>query len=41
MSVFFVCTMKDNGDQNQFVTNRLQNTFVYVPQKKGLKHESE
>ncbi len=34
--------MKDNGNQNSFDTNSLQDTFVYVPQKKGLKqHESE
>ncbi len=28
--------------QNSFVTNSLQNTFFYVPQKKGLKrHKGE
>ncbi len=29
--------MKVIGNLNSFVTNSLQNTFIYVPQKKGLK----
>ncbi len=34
--------MKVIGNQNSFVTNSLQNTFFYVPQKKGLKwHEGK
>ncbi len=40
ISLLFVHTMKVISDQNSFVTNSLQNTFIYVPQKKGLKrHE--
>ncbi len=42
ISVFFVHTMKVIGKLNSFVSNSLQNTFFYIPQKKGLKrHEGE
>ncbi len=31
---FFIHAMEVIGNQNNFVTNSLQNTFFYVPQKK-------